>query len=101
MNFGLVYEGLIPGRETDKATFGLVYGSFSHDLQDHQRDEQIVKGPSAPGVQHYELVLELNYNIELTKWLHIQPDIQYVINPGGTGDIPDALVLGFQLSVNL
>ncbi len=101
MNLGLVYEGLIPGRETDKATFGLVYGSFSHDLQDHQRDERIVKGPSAPGVQHYELLLELNYNIELTKWLHIQPDIQYVINPGGTGDIPDALVLGFQLSVNL
>ena len=94
MNGGLVYQGLIPGRDRDIASFGLVYGSFSSDLARSQEDAKI-------GVQRYELLFELNYNIEIVKWLHIVPDVQYVINPGGTGDIPDALVLGFQLSVNL
>ena len=94
MNGGLVYQGLIPGRDRDVATFGLIYGGFSDDLEQHQEDAQV-------GVQRYELVLELNYNIEVTRWLHFMPDIQYVINPGGTGDISDALVLGFQLALNL
>ena len=53
------------------------------------------------GAQRYELVFELNYNIEIVRWLHFIPDIQYIINPGGTGDISDALVLGFQLALNL
>ena len=94
MNGGLVYQGLIPGRDRDIAAFGLIYGGFSDDLEQHQEDAQV-------GVQRYELVLELNYNIEVTRWLHFMPDIQYVINPGGTGDISDALVLGFQLALNL
>jgi porin len=29
----------------------------------------------------------------------VQPDIQWVINPGGTGNIPNALVLGAQMGV--
>ncbi len=94
MNGGVVYRGLVPGREQDVAAFGLVYGAFSEDLEHHQEDAEI-------GVQGYELVLEVNYNFQVAKWLHIIPDVQYVMNPGGTGDIPDALVLGFQLAVNL
>jgi len=31
----------------------------------------------------------------------VQPDLQYIINPGGTGKIPNALVLGFQLALIL
>ena len=34
-------------------------------------------------------------------WLQVQPDLQYIINPGGTGKIPNALVLGFQLALTL
>ncbi|OQY44977.1 MAG: hypothetical protein B6240_09545 [Desulfobacteraceae bacterium 4572_87] len=91
---GLVYEGLIPGRDWDIAAFGVIYGGFSDDLERYQEDANV-------GVQRYELVLELNYNMEIARWFHFIPDIQYVINPGGTGDISDALVLGFQLAFNL
>jgi len=31
---------------------------------------------------------------------YIQPDIQYVIRPGGSGDIPDATVLGVQFGAS-
>jgi carbohydrate-selective porin OprB len=30
----------------------------------------------------------------------MQPNMQYIINPGAAGSIPDALVVGFQLSKN-
>jgi porin len=31
----------------------------------------------------YETVLELSYQAQALSWLQVQPDIQYVINPGG------------------
>jgi porin len=30
----------------------------------------------------------------------VQPDLQYIIRPGGTGNIPDAFVLGAQIGVS-
>jgi porin len=52
-------------------------------------------------VQSHETVLELTYRLALLKSaLYIQPDLQYVFRPGGTGRISDALVLGAQVAVN-
>jgi porin len=31
----------------------------------------------------YETVLELSYQAQVLPWLQVQPDIQYVITPGG------------------
>jgi porin len=43
----------------------------------------------------------LTYRLSLLKSaLYFQPDLQYVFRPGGTGRIPDALVLGAQVAVN-
>lgn len=43
--------------------------------------------------------------VHLPLWLaqkraFFQPDLQYVFRPGGTGRIPDALVLDAQVAVN-
>jgi carbohydrate-selective porin OprB len=35
----------------------------------------------------------------VTSWLSVTPDIQYVIKPGGSSGIPNALVIGAQLAV--
>jgi porin len=80
---GASYRGLVPGRDRDTAAFALYYGGFSRDL---------------PG-QTYELVLEWTYAIAVTRWLTIQPDVQYVINPGGRSSIGNAVVAGAQLAV--
>jgi porin len=95
---GLVYQGLLPHRDRDVAAFGAVYGKFSDQLQRAQRVKQLTD-PSI-GIQRYELALEWTYMIQVTPWLQVQPDIQYIINPGGTGRIKDALVVGFQLALN-
>lgn len=91
---GITYEGVIPGRDKDTALVGVMYGQFSRDLRRSQAG-------SPKGQQDFEMVIEWGYIIEVTPWLHVQPDFQYIVKPGGTGDIPDALVLGAQIGVNL
>jgi porin len=39
-----------------------------------------------------ELNIELSYSIQLNNWLKIQPDIQYVINPGMDTNLHNAIV---------
>jgi porin len=92
---GMIYHGLFPGRDRDTAGLGLAYGQFSHDLQRSQRVSQPTNG-----VQSFEMITELTYQYEVTPHLIIQPDMQYIIRPSGTGRIPNALVIGVQVAVN-
>jgi len=95
----LVTRGIFPLRPRDIVGLGVVYGHFSNDLQNFQRLAQQLD-PNV-GVQSHETVLELTYRLALLKSaLYVQPDLQYVFRPGGTGRIPDALVLGAQVAVN-
>ncbi len=87
MNFGLVYKGLIPQRNDDQTVFGLIYGNFS---EHYARTVKAAGG----GVPDYESVLEFGHRIQLTKFAFLQPDLQWVIRPNGTGRIPGALVIG-------
>ncbi len=92
VNGGAVYKGLIPLRDDDFTCFGIVYGKFSSD---YARSVDDADG----GYPTYELVFEWNYKIQITKFAFVQPDVQWVVNPGGTGNIPNALVLGMQAGV--
>lgn len=85
MSGGVVYEGFLPARNKDKTAFGIAYGAVSEDLQG----------------KDFELLMELSYIIHISKWLRIQPDIQYIVHPGGSGEIPNALVLGVQLGTDI
>jgi porin len=96
---GLVYRGLLPSRPRDTAAVGVAYGAFSRQLARSQRDAR--SAGSGAGIQQYEVALELTYIIQARRWLQVQPDLQYIIKPGGTGKIPNALVLGFQLALTL
>ena len=91
-NAGIVYKGLIPTRDDDFAVLGFVYGKFS-------RNYARTVEAAGDGYPQYEIVLEAAYRINITKFAYFQPDIQWVINPGGTGNIPNALVLGAQMGV--
>jgi porin len=95
----LVTRGIFPSRPRDIIGLGVVYGHFSNDLQNSQRGAQQLE--TNVGVQSHETVVELTYRLALIKSaLYFQPDLQYVFRPGGTGRIPDALVLGAQVAVN-
>ena len=80
---GLSYQGLIPGRDNDIASAGVIYGAFSRYI------------PRTTA----ETVIEINYQITFSRWLSITPDIQYVFRPSGSSAIKNALVLGTQVAV--
>lgn len=101
MNGGLVYKGLIPGRNNDYAGFAVVYGKYSNKIAPTKTQPTEFTPPQITGTEDFEMVLEWMYKIQLTKWLNVQPDVQYVIKPGGTGNIPNALVIGFQMGINI
>ncbi len=80
---GMSYQGLIPSRGQDSASFGVICGTFSGYI------------PSTSA----ETVIEANYQVAVTSWLNVTPDVQYVIRPGGSSGIPNAFVIGAQLAV--
>ena len=49
----------------------------------------------------HESVWEATYRAHMAPWLSVQPNIQYVINPGADAQIKNATVLGvrFEMSV--
>ena len=81
---GLIYHGLFPGRDNDITTLGIAYGQYSSKL-----------------AGTYETVFEVGHKFQITPWLGLHPDFQYILRPGGTGKIPDAMVLGFELTLSL
>ena len=51
-------------------------------------------------VDNYEFAWELFYRFELTPWLHLRPDLQYIVHPGGVGN-PDAFVGTLRVELTL
>lgn len=90
---GAIWQGLIPGRDQDQTLFSFLIGGWSADYA----DASAAQGHGRPTT---ESVLEWSYIIQLTQNLTVQPDIQYVLRPGGTGNIGDALILGVQVGAS-
>jgi porin len=89
---GLTYKGLIPTRDNDTVGIGFGYAHLSNGARSSLTDE----GLSPIGS---EMVIEFTYQAAITPWLTIQPDLQYIINPGGTRDQSNALVIGCRASI--
>jgi porin len=92
VNIGLNYKGLFPTRGADHTVLHFIYGDISSDYARATRRRQGALADS-------EKVIEVGHRFQVTKWSYIQPDLQWVIDPGGTGDIPNAVVIGAQMGV--
>jgi len=89
---GLTYKGLIPSRDGDTIGLAFAYGQVTRGAA----EGLLADGSRGVGA---EMVLETTYQCQVTPWLTVQPNIQYIINPGATQDYPNALVVGFRASV--
>lgn len=106
---GLAYKGLLASRAEDTLGFAIAYAPVSDNLRALDRDTRTLGGQAAYPVRDHEMVFELSYQAILTPWWTVQPDIQYILHPGGsipnagsaTGLTPieDALVLGVRTTV--
>jgi porin len=83
---GAGFKGLLPGRANDVLTFGVAYEKISSALTGLDQDTLFFGGPPYP-TRNYEVVFELNYALQLAPWWTLQPDLQYIVHPGG--NVPD------------
>ena len=83
------YQGPIPTRDQDLLAFGVAQGIFG--------DEYRRIKPRADR----ETVYELYYRIEVSPWLSISPDFQFITNTGGNAGDPDTFVAGLRLRLIL
>ncbi len=81
VNGGLNFKGLIEGRGDDVLGLGVAYTTVSDRARDFDGDT-IAAGTPQPKRSN-ETVLEATYQYALAPWWNLQPDFQYVFNPGG------------------
>jgi porin len=90
---GLVYTGVIPSRDAGQLGFGIT--------QAHNGDAfRRAAAGAGTAVDSAETTLELTYSDNLTPWLVVQPDVQYVMDTGTNKALDDALILGTRLTVS-
>jgi porin len=89
---GLVYTGALPGRSKDQAGISFAMASLGSRFRRAEAE-------SGAALDRHELIAELAYQAVVTPWLSLQPDLQYVINPGGSRAVSDAVVLGLRVKV--
>lgn len=83
---GLVHAGPFRSRDDDQAGVAIAVAAFG--------------GPyrrAGASVTPREIILEATYRARVASWLTVQPDVQYVIDPGGRRDAPDALAVGLRV----
>ena len=56
-------------------------------------------GDENGGALSPEMVVEFTYQSQITPWLVVQPDIQYLINPSGSSQLSNAFVIGARAAI--
>jgi porin len=87
---GVSWTGPLPQRPRDVAGLAVAHARNG----DHFRRVNV-------GLERAETTLEASYLITPKPWLTVQPDLQYIIDPGTDSGIDNALVLGLRLQVTL
>jgi porin len=107
---GLVDKAPFEGRDDDIVGLALSLATISAQAQALDRDVRSFGAAGYP-VRDYEGLVEATYQYELTPWWVMQPDLQYILHPGGHAPNPaipgavtpmhNALILGLRSSIKL
>ncbi len=76
VNGGVTLAAPLPGRENDNAGIDFGLGKVSREAADADQDAGL-----AP--RSTEELIELTYQAQANSWLILQPDMQFIVNPGG------------------
>jgi porin len=85
LNLGLTWRGALEARPDDEMGVVLAAVAFTREPEAGFRDE-------------FELACEVMYRAQVTPACAVQPYVQYIVNPGGSG-LDDAWNLGVRLSL--
>jgi porin len=88
-NAGLTLKAPLPGRDNDTLGLGFGVTKVSSAAQGFDSATAFYTGTAYP-IRSSETFLELTYQVQLAPWWQLQPDFQYVFNPGGGISNPNA-----------
>ncbi len=104
-NLGVNFHEPILHRDDDSFGIGFGYAKVSGRAAGLDRDTAFFTGALSP-VRSGETFVEVTYQIGVTPWLQVQPDFQYVFNPGGgavttsgASKVGDEAVLGVRTNI--
>lgn len=103
---GVRFVGMVSGRPNDEFGFAAAYNRISSRVSGFDSDAIALAGAVEP-IRSGEAVAEFTYKAQIAKGWFLQPDLQYVWQPGGKAadpanpakPIPDAVVLGVRTIV--
>jgi porin len=98
---GLYYWGPWSKRPYDSCGIATGYNRVSGNVRKAETKFSATHPGSGFGIQSNEFVEEIFYSFDVFHGANIQPDFQYIINPGGFHGATNMVVLGLQLSVPL
>jgi porin len=91
MGAGLVWSGpMLAGPEREEQ-LGLALATITNG-------SPFLRAQAAQGAAHdrHETAVELTYRVQALSWLALQPDLQYIINPGTDPGLDNAWVVGLR-----
>jgi len=104
---GLTYKGAIASRPDDTMGIGLAFARISPQASAFDRQLVALTGSAMP-IRDFEAAIEWTYQWQLGNNWFIQPDLQYIIHPGGNianpldptmqSAVQNALVFGTRIS---
>ena len=80
-NAGLLMRSPFKNRAADTFGLGFGYAQVSSSFANATRDAYMFSGTSGP-IPTSEWMSELTYQYQVKPWFVLQPDIQYIYNPG-------------------
>lgn len=83
MNAGFVLHQPLHYRNDDTFGIGVGHTHVSHQAALLDRDQAAYNGTYTP-VRRTETFIEATYQYAVAPWWQLQPDVQYVFNPGGS-----------------
>ena len=89
LGFGLAYTGPFAHRDEDQIGLAIANAHTSDKYKD------------TTGADSQETAIELTYRAPINDWLTIQPDVQYIKDPGTNSSHDNALIVGLRVEVAL
>jgi porin len=98
---GVTFSGLFLHRPDDTLGVGFAYTGISNDVHGFTETQDL------PSAGNFEALLEICYTAQLKTGWTLQPDFQYIWQPGGgvpepsgKGTVPNAAVWGLRTTIN-
>jgi porin len=87
IDWGFGLKAPLPGRDDDVLSFGMAYTVISSEAVALDQDAQFFAGMPLP-IRDREILLDLDYSLQIAPWWTLQLDGQYINHPGGNSPDP-------------